>query len=354
MAAMLSGLIVISATAANVLVGRTFGHPHTRSAAAPTGASAILSPVGQTVDPTVSSPAAPSAAPAPAPANPGGSPVPAAAPGRPTDVQPSFPIRATFYYPWFPQAWNQQGMNPFTHYHPALGYYSSGDQAVIKRHLAAMQYGNITVGIASWWGQGSPTDSRLPALLAATAGTTFRWATYYEMESRGDPSPAQIASDLTYIRTRYGSDPGYLRINGRFVVFVYADPQDGCAMADRWRQANAAGAYIVLKAFSGYPTCASQPDGWHQYAPAVAEVVAPGRSFSISPGFWKATDMTPRLTRDLSRWRTCIRDMVASRAPFELVTTFDEWGEGTSVESALEWASPSGYGAYLDALHASP
>jgi hypothetical protein len=33
------------------------------------------------------------------------------------------------------------------------------------------------------------------------------------------------------------------------------------------------------------------------------------------------------------------------------VTTFNEWGEGTAVESATEWASPSGYGAYLDALH---
>jgi hypothetical protein len=43
--------------------------------------------------------------------------------------------------------------------------------------------------------------------------------------------------------------------------------------------------------------------------------------------------------------------MVASKAPFQLVATFDEWGEGTSVESASEWASGSGYGAYLDALH---
>jgi hypothetical protein len=36
---------------------------------------------------------------------------------------------------------------------------------------------------------------------------------------------------------------------------------------------------------------------------------------------------------------------------FQLVTTFNEWGEGTSVESAKEWETSSGYGAYLDALH---
>jgi hypothetical protein len=43
--------------------------------------------------------------------------------------------------------------------------------------------------------------------------------------------------------------------------------------------------------------------------------------------------------------------MVASREPWQLVTTFNEWGEGTSVESASEWSSASGYGAYLDVLH---
>jgi len=36
------------------------------------------------------------------------------------------------------------------------------------------------------------------------------------------------------------------------------------------------------------------------------------------------------------------------------VTTFNEWGEGTSVESAQEWSSASGYGSYLDVLHNNP
>ena len=44
--------------------------------------------------------------------------------------------------------------------------------------------------------------------------------------------------------------------------------------------------------------------------------------------------------------------MIRSRARWQLVTTFNEWPEGTAVESAREWATPSGKGAYLDALHA--
>ena len=180
----------------------------------------------------------------------------------------------------------------------------------------------------------------------------MKWAVYYEQEGWGDPSVAQLASDLAYLRDRYGSDPAYLRVNGRFVVFAYGDANDGCAMADRWRAADAAiGAYVVLKVFPGYQTCASQPDGWHQYAPAGREQSQAGRSFSISPGFWLASDPSARLARDPACFRRAVRDMVASRAPWQLVTTFNEWGEGTAVEPAQEWATPSGYGAYLDALH---
>jgi hypothetical protein len=41
--------------------------------------------------------------------------------------------------------------------------------------------------------------------------------------------------------------------------------------------------------------------------------------------------------------------MVASGEPWQLITTFDEWGEGTSIEPASEWGM-----AYLDALAANP
>jgi len=273
-----------------------------------------------------------------------------ATPDAAGDIQPALPLRAAFYYPWFPEAWNQQQISPYTNYHPSLGYYSSSDTAVIQQHIAAMQYGGIQASISSWWGPGTRSDSRLPTLLATTAGSTFRWSIYYEQESQGDPSVSTLTADLTYLRDHYGSDPSYLRINGRFVVFVYADAADGCGMADRWAQANTVNAYIVLKVFSGYKTCASQPSGWHQYSPAVAADAQGQFSYSISPGFNKVGE-TPRLGRDIARWQQNVRSMVASGAQFQLITTFNEWGEGTSIESAQEWASASGYGAYLDALH---
>jgi hypothetical protein len=277
-------------------------------------------------------------------------PAPSSTPILPAGWEPTFPIRAAFYYPWFSEAWKQKGIYPYTNYTPTLGYYSSSDLNIVKQHIAMMQYGNIQVGISSWWGQGTQTDGRVAEELSAAAGTNFRWALYYEMEGSGDPSVSQIKSDLTYILNHYGNDPSYLRVNGKFVVFAYSDTLDACGMADRWKQANTVGAYVVLKVFPGYANCASQPDSWHQYSPAVAADHQGNLSYSISPGFWLAG--TPmRLARNITRWSQNVRDMVASGANWQLVTTFSEWGEGTAVEPATQWSSTSGYGQYLDALH---
>ncbi len=182
------------------------------------------------------------------------------------DVQPSFPIRGAFYYPWFPQAWDQKGIFPFTRYTPSAGYYDSADRSIIQRHIDAMEYGNIDVGIASWWGQGHHTDQRLPVLLDVTAGQRFRWTVYYEGEGFGNPSASQIENDLHYLKNKYADDSSFFRVEGRFVIVVYGG-HETCEMVDRWTLADSVNAYIVLKVFPGYESCANQPDGWHQYAP---------------------------------------------------------------------------------------
>jgi hypothetical protein len=272
-------------------------------------------------------------------------------PPPPTGGDAALPIRAAFYYPWFPEAWSQQGVHPFTRYHPGAGFYDSSDPSVIEAQIKAMQYGGIQAGIASWWGRGSGTDRRISALLDAAEQTTFRWALMYEPEAHSNHTVAQIISNLRYIEGHYASEASYLRVDGRFVVFVYAEAKDGCDMVKRWGGARAIGAYVMLKIFSGYQKCANQPDGWYQYSPDVGGVSVPGSSYTISPGFWKATEASPRLPRDLALWKQDIRRMVASKAPFQLISSFNEWGEGTAVESASEWSSTSGYGLYLDALH---
>jgi len=279
---------------------------------------------------------------------------PAAAP---SDVPPplAFPVHAAFYYPWFPEQWGRSSLH--TRYHPSAGRYSSDATAVVDTQIDQLDYAGLDVAIASWWGPGTHAEERrIPELLDRTAalGSPLRWALYYEPEGQGDPTPQQLDSDLGYVQQHYAGSSRYARIAGKPVIFVFADGHDGCGMVDRWSRSTVArGFYVVLRVFPGYRACANRPDSWHQYGPAAARSDQKGYSFTVSPGFWKWSEPAPRLARDLPRFRQDVDAMVASGEPWQLVTTFNEWGEGTAVEPASEWASSTGDGAYLDVLHAA-
>jgi hypothetical protein len=267
--------------------------------------------------------------------------------------QPSFPIRAAFYYAWYPEAWFRYPILPYTRFRPSLDLYSADDARIVRAHTDAMLYAHLDAGIYSWWGRDGypPTDARFGRYLTAARTTPFRWAVYYEREGYANPSVETIRSDLEYIRDAYASRPAYLKVDGRLVVYVYGGSEDSCDTVARWRSANTVGAYIVLKAFDGFRSCAAQPDAWHQYSAALPEYDLAPDAFMIAPGFEEQNERSPRLSRNPMRWRTDVAAMIASHARWELVLTFNEWPEGTSIESAHEWASPSGYGDYLDVLH---
>lgn len=283
-------------------------------------------------------------------------PAPTTSPVRPNEPET---VRAAFYYPWFAETWGRSS-DPFSVYHPGLGYYSSDDPAVLANHLSTMQYANLNSAIVSWWGSGQHHESsRIPALLNAAVGTQFTEALYYEKEGFGNPGVPELSADLDYIRDRYASHPNYLTRGGRPVLLAFGDATDGCSMVSRWKQANAGRFFLVLKVFNGYRNCPEQPDGWHQYAPAVAQDSQNGFAYSVSPGFWLKGEQSPRLARDPARFASNLRAMVASQAPFQLITTFDEWGEGSAVEWADSmaggapggWTSSSGHGTYVDLMH---
>ena len=278
-------------------------------------------------------------------------------------------IRSAFYYPWFPDAWTQQGLSPFTSYVPTRGYYST-DVATVASQIADMQYAGVTLGIASWFGLTSNTEKHWPAMMQAAQGTGFAWAPYYEKEGTSDPTPQQIADDLHYLRTTYGGPGSALAIlpGKGMAVFVYNadDPTNakGCDTVDRWNQARqllqqeyGETVYIDLKVFPQYATCAgsSTINGWHQYGPASAQQnfsAAPGDgSFSISPGYWKAGTAygtAPFLARDRTRWQGNVAAMNASGAKWQLITTYNEWGEGTAIESSSGCQGTVPGGTYCD------
>ena len=262
-----------------------------------------------------------------------------------------FPLRGIFYYPWYPETWTVNGN--LVHFEPQLGFYKSSDPKIAEAHVDSLEYANVDLSIASWWGQGTLHDrSRITLLMETTImlKSNLKWTVYYEGEYRADPSPSTIQNDLNYLKKWFAWHKAWANIDGRPVIFVYN--ADGCNVANQWMQASQGEWFVVLKLFPGFETCSIQPDSWHQYGPAVATINLQNHSFSVSPGFWRADVSTPLLPR-LSKQDFCqnIFDMVLSGAPWQLITTFNEAGEGTMVENSNSWQSSSGYGDYLDCLH---
>lgn len=260
-------------------------------------------------------------------------------------------IRAAFTYPWYPENWTDSNVYPATRYQPWPGIYDSSDFPLIRSQIAAMQYGNIAAGIASWWGLGSKTDQRFGQLLAASEGIGFQWCPYYE-PAITDYAGTALAADLDHIYNVYAPDPAYLKgPDGRPVLFVYGRTIPGCPRLQIFMRVNAGRFYVNVQAQPSPIPCSVQPDSWHNYSPTIADARVPGFSYSISPGFWKFNQANPALTRDPARWAQSIARMVASGEQWQLITTFNEWVEGSAVENALDWQSASGQGVYLDALH---
>ena len=277
--------------------------------------------------------------------------------------QPSAPYYATFFYMWYKNPntdngwsyWTDIGSSPpstwFSHYlpdpdpavfNPTSELYSSNNYENFKWQVSKMAEARQEIAIGSWWGQNRKEDDAFNNIINSFMGRSdnpypnLRWTLYYENEGFGDPDVATLVSDLTYIRDKYSQSPYFFKINGKPVIFVYGGSSDGPGtMLSRWSQANAQlndYFYYVPKLFSGYATASPQPNSWHQYAPAVRSGQHGSFSFYVSPGFWLDDGSAERLTRDSTSFENAVRNMVAANTTWKLVQTWNEWGEGTSVE----------------------
>jgi acid phosphatase type 7 len=277
------------------------------------------------------------------------------------NFQPKPPYYATFYYPWSKNIsidgrwsyWQDGGHTPpknwFSNYlpdpnpsafDPAHELYSSFDDSTILWQLSKLKEAKQEVVISSWWGQLHKTDLAFKHIMtdimprADNPYPNIRWTLYYEKEAANNPSVSEIVTDLNYIKQNYTDLNSYLKIDGKPVIFVYAGSGDSTDMTYRWAQAKSQVAtpfYIVLKVFTDFKNAPNQPDNWHQYAPANRFSDRPPYYSYVSPGFWK-DGQSVRLPRDLGAFETAVKSMVASSSTWKLTQTWNEWGEGTSVE----------------------
>ncbi|MBI4578109.1 MAG: thrombospondin type 3 repeat-containing protein, partial [Planctomycetes bacterium] len=275
-------------------------------------------------------------------------------------------IVMTFHYPWYGNPlttghwvhWNDAGYSPPASWtanylpsfpdatwNPSVQLYDSNDPAVQRWQDRAMMRAGVDISVASWWGIGTHEDLALARAIRIAKGV--QWCIYYELDSVGDPTPDKIFADVKYVIDNYGPTRNYAKIDGKWLVTVYA--VSGTDAANRWRQAKAmllaAGYPVYFNGDVGDPSSATTPDPWdatHYYNPVAYQTLTSNPdnaddSASVAPGFWKIGE-TVWLARSLPQFASAWNNVTANheKARFLLLETWSEWHEGTQIEPGQE------------------
>ena len=226
----------------------------------------------------------------------------------------------------------------------------------------------ITGLIVSWWRPRDFQDQGMPLMLAAAEKAGLRITIYYEAaKPRLSPTPQATADDLLDILARYGGHPAWLRARNNPVVFVYSRAINELQLPG-W-------ARVIAQVRRGYrrgvcfvgddlsPAAAKVFDGIHSYNPAsrIANltsdeirtwarsaypkwVATAGKRLScvtVIPGY-DDTHLNrpgPRPTTDRQggeTYRVLWQEAIAARPDWVLITSWNEWHEGSEIEPSKE------------------
>ena len=254
---------------------------------------------------------------------------------------PRSPLRAVFY----PAAKARATANTAGRPGPST---PQGGPAAIRRDLEALKWAWADAAIVPWTFPGSAADRRFGAVLSAIASTQAHVRAVALIDRPRGTEVAQLNA-LARSRTR---SPGYLRIGSAPAVFVA--PADhalrSCRRALRWRAA-AGRLWLAQATFPGYSRCRRAADAWFRDTPDTRSARSRG-TFLIRPGFWPVGPSAPTLARSPATWLRTVARMNASAAPLQIVDSLTDWARGTAIGPSAAWPSASGFGSYLDALHA--
>ncbi|HEX9779882.1 MAG TPA: hypothetical protein VGB20_01560 [bacterium] len=284
------------------------------------------------------------------------------------------PLVLAFYYPWYgvpgdgsPEwvHWDPRlptfgaAHTPVLGHHRSLGHYDSRDPLVIRQHLQWAKYAGIDGWIVSWWGPGSFDDRVLRTMVRAAEEAGVWLAVLIE---RQEPATReQLAKDLRYIADRYASSPSYLKLNGEPVVFLYSRVfTQGLTTLDARLAAEALrkqGLPVALFGESLKPEAARLFDGIFTYNPvhlppaelrriyqeaaAVADEAGALFAATVVPGFdtrGLAEPFGVTIERVGGRSYRDMWELALEMQPdWVLVTSFNEWHEGTEIEPSLQY-----------------
>lgn len=121
------------------------------------------------------------------------------------------------YYAWFDMNTWTTDITPDQPVQP----YLSADAAVMERHLTQAQAAGIDAFNLAWLGPGNPTDWNLTTMLPIAAARGMSLTIGFESDSPFFQSRRDYVQALRYAHFMHMSHPGYLRIEGKPVIFFW-------------------------------------------------------------------------------------------------------------------------------------
>lgn len=161
-------------------------------------------------------------------------------------IVPAFPVQAesgqrlvlAFYYAWFDEnTWTPDKVPDFP-----LEPYVSRDRQVMARHIEQAKAAGIDAFVVSWYGpqvEFNQTETNFAAMLDEAAARGFSLAVDFEVRSPFFHSQADVVAALRYLLERHAKHPGYLRWQGKPVIFFWRNEHvfrpEGQSAVDAWR-----------------------------------------------------------------------------------------------------------------------
>jgi uncharacterized protein YgiM (DUF1202 family) len=276
------------------------------------------------------------------------------------------PAVLAFYYAWFDQSTWSSGQAKDLPVDP----YVSADPATIERHVAQAQSAGIDAFVQSWYGpqvENNQTETNFRTLLNVAQAQGFKAAVDFETTSPFLGDVGAVTNALVSLLSTHVQHPAYLRQQGKPVIFFWRQQRFS---VDEWVairnqvDPNGDSLWIAEGVDLAYQAVF---DGHHLYS--IAWAVSPAaqlaqwgdrvRSYEAEnqvDRLWVATAMpgyddtglaradafvTPR--RDGDYYRETWQGAVASQPDMIIITSFNEWLEGTQIEPSASFGN-----RYLD------